>query len=130
MNVYIVNETEMDLVRVADLPHISWHDSGLGYGRKAILLRTAGVCIQDGIDAVLASYPDARVTANRSEAHRWLSGGAWGGARQGAGRKPLADEPTVECTVSLPASLSAKAMRIGDGNRSSGVRKALEAFAE
>jgi len=55
----------------------------------------------------------------------------WGGARAGAGRKPLAGvEPTVEGTISLPVSLDAKAKRIGDGNRSAGIRKALESFTE
>lgn len=130
-NVYIVNEIEMDPALVADLSYVSWHDSGLGYGRKAIMLHTEGVCIQDGIDAVLAAYPDAKVTANRSEAHRWLAGRDWGGARQGSGRKPLAaDEPTVEGTISLPSSLDAKAKRLGGGNRSGGIRRALESIAE
>lgn len=55
---------------------------------------------------------------------------AWGGARPGAGRKSLADEPTVEGTISLPQSLDAKAKRLGGGNRSAGIRKALESFTE
>lgn len=54
----------------------------------------------------------------------------WGGARSGAGRKPLADEPTVEGTISLPQSLDAKAKRLGNGNRSAGIRLALESFTE
>lgn len=54
---------------------------------------------------------------------------AWGGARPGAGRHTLADdEPTIEGTISLPQSLDAKAKRLGDGNRSAGIRKALESF--
>lgn len=55
---------------------------------------------------------------------------AWGGLRPGAGRKPLTDEPTIEGTISLPFSLDAKAKRLGDGNRSAGIRKALESFIE
>lgn len=55
---------------------------------------------------------------------------AWGGARPNAGRPNLADEPTIEGTISLPASLDAKAKRIGFGNRSAGIRKALESFTE
>ena len=56
---------------------------------------------------------------------------AWGGTRPGAGRKPLmVDEPTIEGTISLPASLDVKAKRLGDGNRSAGIRKALESLAE
>lgn len=55
----------------------------------------------------------------------------WGGARPGAGRKPLADnEPTIEGTITLPSSLDAKAKRIGAGNCSAGIRKALETFTE
>lgn len=53
-----------------------------------------------------------------------------GGARPGAGRPRLADEPTVEATISLPTSLAEKASRLGEGNRSEGIRRALEAFAE
>jgi len=54
----------------------------------------------------------------------------WGGARPGAGRPRLTNEPTVEATISLPASLDAKAQQIGGGNRSAGIRLALEAFGE
>jgi len=54
----------------------------------------------------------------------------WGGARPNAGRPALADEPTIEGTICLPASLDAKAKRLGDGNRSAGIRKALESLAE
>lgn len=50
--------------------------------------------------------------------------------RPGAGRKPLADEPTIEGTITLTTSLDAKAKRIGAGNRSAGIRKALETFTE
>lgn len=53
-----------------------------------------------------------------------------GGARPGAGRPRLTDEPTIEATITLPASLDAKAQQIGGGNRSAGVRLALEAFSE
>jgi len=55
----------------------------------------------------------------------------WGGARPGAGHPALvAGEPTIESTICLPASLDAKAKRLGDGNRSAGIRKALESFIE
>ena len=51
----------------------------------------------------------------------------WGGSRQGAGRHLLADkDPTVDSKVCLPASLDAKAKLLGNGNRSAGIRKALE----
>ena len=67
----------------------------------------------------------------RVDGDKIVSASAWGGARQGAGRPSLATgEPTVEGTISLPAALDAKAKRIGGGNRSAGVRKALEAFME
>ena len=52
---------------------------------------------------------------------------SWGGARQGAGRPALADEPTVERTISFPLPLDAAAKRLGSGNRSAGVRLAIEA---
>jgi hypothetical protein len=54
----------------------------------------------------------------------------WGGARSGAGRPKLADGPTIEATVSLPQAQDAKAKRLGDGNRSAGVRRALDAYTE
>lgn len=53
-----------------------------------------------------------------------------GGARPGAGRPRLTDEPTIEATITLPTSLDAKAQQIGGGNRSAGVRLALEAFGQ
>lgn len=53
-----------------------------------------------------------------------------GGARPGAGRPRLTDEPTIEATITLPTSLDAKAQQIGGGNRSAGIRLALEAFGQ
>lgn len=129
--VYIVNETAMDSVLINLPPYISGGDSGLGYGMRAIKLHTDGVMIQDGINAVLAIYPNAKVTAERSQAHAWCGHETtWGGVRAGAGRKTLTNEPAIEATVNLPASLDAKAKRLGDGNRSAGIRKALEAITE
>jgi len=68
--------------------------------------------------------------AAHDEAMSQITNDDWGGARPGAGRKPLADEPTIDGTISLPTSLDAKAKRLGDGNRSAGIRKALESFTE
>lgn len=53
----------------------------------------------------------------------------WGGARPGAGRKPIASE-TMEVSLVLPLAMAEKATRIGEGNRSDGIRRAIEAFRE
>lgn len=56
---------------------------------------------------------------------------AWGGAREGAGRPPLdATESAMRSTITLPPALDDKALRLGNGNRSEGIRKALAAFVE
>jgi hypothetical protein len=54
---------------------------------------------------------------------------AWGGTRPGAGRKPVAEE-TVEVTLVLSIAMAEKATRMGEGNRSEGIRRAIEAFRE
>ena len=51
----------------------------------------------------------------------------WGGARPGAGRPSVAEE-TIETTVTLSADQAAKAERIGYGNRSKGIRRAIDAY--
>ena len=55
----------------------------------------------------------------------------WGGARPGAGRKPLA-EALVHTSVNLPADVIARAKEIGDGRVGAGiaiaVRTAWEIF--
>ena len=128
---YIVNGEAMDFSKINFLNYIEAEDARLGHGNKAILLRTSGSLIANGVNAVLSVYPAARVTALRSQAATWLRElGTWGGSRPGAGRPRLADEPTTEATILLPASLDTKAQRIGDGNRSAGIRLALEAFNE
>jgi hypothetical protein len=48
-----------------------------------------------------------------------------GGAREGAGRKPLADK-TIMKSVKLTPELWEQAKRIGDGNASEGIRRALK----
>lgn len=47
-----------------------------------------------------------------------------GGAREGAGRKPL-DGGSIRATVTLTPELAAKAEALGSGNVSEGIRKAL-----
>ncbi len=51
--------------------------------------------------------------------------GTYGGARNGAGRKPI--EGGVRVTAVLTPELAAKAEALGNGNASEGIRKALEA---
>jgi hypothetical protein len=48
--------------------------------------------------------------------------GTWGGARQGAGRKPVGADVKVT-SVSLPASMLEAIKRFGGGNLSAGVRR-------
>ena len=48
-----------------------------------------------------------------------------GGARPGAGRKPLSPQGLERTTVTLPPDLLAAAEQIGAGNVSDGVRVAL-----
>jgi len=75
-----------------------------------------------------ASALEVAEAANDADAAAGLQLSArWGGAREGAGRKTLADEPTRHVNITLPASLDAKAVALGGGNRSEGVRKALAA---
>jgi len=47
-----------------------------------------------------------------------------GGAREGAGRKPVA-EKTVMKSVKLTPELWERARRIGEGNAAEGIRRAL-----
>lgn len=55
-----------------------------------------------------------------------------GGARPGSGRPRLADgaETTVPLRVRLTEALADKARRLGNGNVSEGVRRALAAYVE
>lgn len=48
-----------------------------------------------------------------------------GGARDGAGRKPLKDEPMTRVNVMLDEATIAKAKQIGGGNLSEGIREAV-----
>lgn len=129
--VYIVNSEPVDLNKVVLPNYVEGREAGLGYGYKAVALATHGSLIQHGIDALVSVYPSARVTSLRSQAATWCHElGTWGGARPGAGRPRLTDEPTVEATISLPTSLDTKAQQIGAGNRSAGIRLALEAFGQ
>jgi hypothetical protein len=47
-----------------------------------------------------------------------------GGAREGAGRKPIATK-TIMKSVKLPPELWKKAQDIGEGNAAEGIRRAL-----
>lgn len=134
-DLFVVNNTEMDATRIPDVPGVSFRGTGLGYGWRAARLHTEGASanLQDGFAAVQGVYPQARATASEQQAFEWLAGEnavvTWGGARPGAGRPALAEgEATVRSTVTLPASLDEVALRIGNGNRSDGIRKALAAF--
>lgn len=51
----------------------------------------------------------------------------WGGARPGSGRKPgvRTAEPKIMVNVRLTAAEREKALKIGDGNASAGLREAL-----
>ena len=53
-----------------------------------------------------------------------------GGARPGAGRKPLGDEPMERRTVTLPAAAIATLEQLGQGNLSAGIRAAIAAQEE
>ena len=51
----------------------------------------------------------------------------WGGPRPGSGRPTLGgdEDPTVTVTVMMPRSLKKEAIRLGDGNMSRGIRRAI-----
>ena len=49
-----------------------------------------------------------------------------GGAREGAGRKPIAPGGTVRATVTLPADALDLLRELGEGNVSEGVRLLVE----
>lgn len=48
-----------------------------------------------------------------------------GGKREGAGRKPMKDEPMTRVNVMLDDATVAKAKMIGGGNLSEGLREAV-----
>jgi hypothetical protein len=56
-----------------------------------------------------------------------LSKATHGGAREGAGRKPVA-EKTVMKSVKLTPEQWARAQEIGEGNAAKGIRRALDAW--
>jgi len=49
-----------------------------------------------------------------------------GGARNGAGRKPLYSEPMQKTTVLLPRHYIAALKRIGNGNLAAGIRRLVQ----
>lgn len=49
-----------------------------------------------------------------------------GGTREGAGRKPLTDEPTESSRITMPASYWQYVKELGNGNASAGIRKLIE----
>ena len=51
-----------------------------------------------------------------------------GGAREGAGRPRVSDEPMEDVTVYLPASYVEDLRRLGDGNVSAAVRQLVETW--
>ena len=51
-----------------------------------------------------------------------------GGAREGAGRKPVSPEGTQMKSVKLTAAQWERARRIGGGNATEGLRRALDAW--
>lgn len=135
-DLYVVNDTEMDAMRVPDVAGVTWRSAELGHGWRVVRLHTEGASenLQDGFVAVQSVYPAARATSLQSEATRWLRGEddvSRGGARPGAGRPALAEgQETVRSTITLPASLDEKALRLGRGNRSEGIRRALAVCEE
>ncbi len=53
-----------------------------------------------------------------------------GGTREGAGRPRMEKGKQTRRNITLSDRLIAKAQKIGDGNISEGIRRALEAFGE
>ncbi len=53
-----------------------------------------------------------------------------GGPREGAGRPRMEKQKQTRRNIMLSDRLIEKAKKIGDGNISDGIRKALEAFGE
>lgn len=51
-----------------------------------------------------------------------------GGPGRGGGRKPVGSAPTIRKNVSLPPETIAKARKIGAGNVSEGVRRAVAEY--
>jgi len=51
-----------------------------------------------------------------------------GGARNGAGRKPLYSEPMQNTTVLLPRQYIRALQRLGKGNLSAGIRQLVERY--
>lgn len=70
---YVVYDEEMDFAKITLPPYISAKTGSLGYGAREIALYTKGSRIEDGVNAILAVYPDAKPTALRLQAHEWLS---------------------------------------------------------
>jgi hypothetical protein len=58
------------------------------------------------------------------------SKGKAGGPREGAGRPRIEKGKQTRRNIMLSDRLIAKAQKIGDGNISEGIRRALEAFKE
>lgn len=54
----------------------------------------------------------------------------WGGYREGAGRKSLAEEPTESHSTTMPQSYWQLVQELGAGNYSAGLRKLVEWYRE
>jgi len=70
---YIVNNEEMDVAAVTWPRYVWQRDSGLGYGDRCWIVETNGAKVEDGVQAVLDVYPQARVTANQRKAAEWCA---------------------------------------------------------
>ena len=72
---FIVSDEPINLLTVNLPPHIGVNDTHpMHNGSRCIVLYNGGNAIADGIDAVLAVYPDARATTSKAEAANWLKG--------------------------------------------------------
>lgn len=69
---FIVSDEPINLVAVNLPPHIGVGDTHPMHSNRCIVLYNGGNAIADGIDAVLAVYPDARATTSKEEAAQWL----------------------------------------------------------
>lgn len=74
MNTYafIVTDEPINLTSVSLPPYIGVHDTHPLAGPRCLVLSCGGASIDNGIAAVLATYPDARATTSKEEAGEWL----------------------------------------------------------
>lgn len=86
--------------------------------------------IPDARRDTLLDVPVLKRVGSIDEAEEWYNKRfgltTHGGARKGAGRKPLAEEPTESSRVTMPASYWQYVRELGGGNASAGIRKLIE----